>query len=171
MHRSYPNTAIAKLLEWGEAAGFITFDPPMMSTRTYQKRYSSSPYSATKFGEDVENTAVAKAVETFVKPEGFELPDLPIGVTWKANLRGVIILEKGGQLLWAHEVYDLFQMIQDSAAMNRQLQIEGVERKRNELIGYIEKLDEQIERVRALLAYQEEVGNSIALQSRIFGEV
>lgn len=166
MQRSYPNTAIAKLLEWGEAAGFITFDPPMMSTRTYQNKYSSN-----RFGASVEDTASAKAVDTFVKPDGFELPDLPNGVTWKANLRGVIILERAGDLVWAHEVWDLFQMVQDSAAMNRTLQIEGSERKRDELLSRIEELDTQVERVRALLAYQEEVGNSIALQSRIFGEV
>lgn len=172
MRRSYPNTAIAKLIEWGESAGFIAFDPPMMSTRTYQNRYSnSSKFSAAKFGEDVENTANAKAVDTFVKPEGFELPDLPIGVTWKANLRGVIIMERNGDLIWPHEAWDLFQMVQDSAALNRTLQIEGNERKRNELISMIENLDTQIERVRALLTYTEEVGNSIALQSRIFGEV
>lgn len=170
MKRSYPNTAIAKLLEWGESAGYITFDSPMMSTRTHQNRYSSK-FSSTKFGEDIENTANAKAVDTFVKPEGIELPDLPSGVTWKANLRGVIIMERNGDLIWVHEAYDLFQMVQDSAAMNRTLQVESNERKRNELVSMIERLDEQIERVRALLAYQEEVGNSIALQSRIFGEV
>ena len=160
MKRSYPNTAIAKLLEWGVSAGYITFDPP-----------HSSKFSATKFGEDVENTSNAKAVDTFVKPEGFELPDLPAGVTWKANLRGVIILEKNGDLIWPHEAYDLFQMVQDSAALNRTLQIEGVERKRDELISMIENLDTQIERVRALLTYTESVGDSLSLQSRIFNEV
>ena len=173
IRRSYPNTAIAKLLEWAESANYITFDPPMMSTRTYQNRYSSNKSYAPSapFGDSIENTANAKAVDTFVKPEGFELPDLPIGVMWKANLRGVIILERGGDLVWAHEVFDLFQMVQDSAAMNRTLQVENNKRKHDEIVSMIENLDIQIERVRSLLTYQEEVGNSIALQSRIFGEV
>jgi len=170
MRRSYPNTAIAKLVEWGVANNFIMFDPPMVSTRNYKKRYSQQQPNLFD-SDNIESSTLSAALDTFVPPQELELPDLSRDVKWKLNIRGVVILEKDGQLLWPHEVFDLHQMVQDSESMGRQIAVSSNEYQKSEIEGYKDNLDKQIAKVRALFEYQAQVGESISLQSRIFGEV
>jgi hypothetical protein len=167
MKRAYPNTSIAKLIEWAASQGYVTFDPPT-SASGFAKKYSSQP--ASLFSTNTEGTVNASS-HKFIAPEGFELPDLPPGgYSWDSNIRGVVILRIGDKYVWPHEVWRLDEMHRDVASIERSIAVESVERKRSELIAMKDSLDEQIDRVQALFSYEEEVGNGIALQARIFNQ-
>lgn len=167
----YPNSAIAQLVAWGEDEGYIHFDPPSnIGARAYSRKYKTGWSDAKTDGSDINTTTTVKASNSFVAPEELQLPKLPSGTTWKFNVRGVIIMEKQGNLLWPHEVYNLREMTEDLASLRRNLLVESNEKSKVELQNHISEGEAQVELVKKLFEYQKEIGDTLSLQARIFLE-
>lgn len=138
-----PYSVVAQAYDNGFHKGMIQFDMLVGAPMTKYPRKSQS--AATP----------VPARPKFVAPDEITLPDLPSGYTWALNARGVVLLEKNGDLFFPHEVFDLIQAEHDA-----QLSAEAGDH-------YPEG---QVAKVRALFDYMESVGNGLALNYRVLRE-
>jgi hypothetical protein len=176
---TYPTDALAKMLGWMQSMSYQTFDAPGIKGIKSRNRNSyatstSSPYANMPISpissELVGNYNPNSSGEMpeFTPPDELVLPDLQGGAQWFTNVRGVLILKKNGQMLWPHEVFDLENMRKKLRTINNAL--ETVMKASKKALVEEDKriLETQIERVEKLFEYQEQVGESIALNARIF---
>jgi len=139
-----PYSVVAQAYENGYKKAMIRFDAPMGAPMAKYPRKSQAK----------SQTQTAPSPR-FTAPDGLTMPNLPSGCKWAMNVRGIVLMEKGGELFFPHEIYDLIQMEHDAQLA-------------------VDKGDnfpmEDVANVRSLFEYMESVGNGIALNYRVLRE-
>lgn len=174
VNSSNANNAVVCYLKHAELNGLISYNSPMQSPTQIGNALGGiwGQVIQAGLGDDVDHTidkeeevstSDVQSALKFIPPKDLELPDLPKGMKWGVNLRGVILISNGKKLLWPHEVWDLVKMREDLAGL-------PVHDDLYELIEYgtdYGTLKAQIEKVTALMEYEKSVGNSIVLSAEV----